>query len=283
VLKAKINPHPVSESVRRVSLRRLRQRPKSVKQNCESSLLDFYKKPVVDLSIVFGYKDARPALFVGDRYEKSALVERLLEPCVSTDRACGFTRDRAQEPEMLSRIILGPDDKPKTIRIRITESSVGPNDEANRSDPEQSRQSSHARQAFIEGLSHAEAVFYIGHARNGGGPDFSPPQIRKDGHVDYSWYESRRPGLSELLKDLKASAHPPQLLGLFSCFADRHFSKQIRSAAPGVALLTSSGWLYYQDALSQVASALDDLFSLRCPGGVEGLNGFFPKSLPQAN
>src|SRR5690606_18334478 len=41
---------------------------------CHRAYARLYKNDIVDMRLVFGYKDARPARFVADRYERAAIV-----------------------------------------------------------------------------------------------------------------------------------------------------------------------------------------------------------------
>ena len=49
--------------------------------SCRKAYDRFFAGPSVDVRVVFGYKDARPARFVADRYERLLLLSRLLRRC----------------------------------------------------------------------------------------------------------------------------------------------------------------------------------------------------------
>ncbi len=239
---------------------------------CLSTYQNFYRKSEVELKIVFGYKDSRPARFVGDRYERAHLVRRLVD--------LGFTRDPLDD-DLFATQITGPDQQLKTVKLRLLSSSVGPDDEMNRKNPYQRYQSEIAETAFLSGLAQADAVFYNGHSRDGGGPDFEPPLFNPSNHhVAYYWYRSHQPGLKKMLKALKASEKKPELIGLFSCSSSGHFGGAVQQAAQS-GLIGTSSLLYYSDALEGLVQTIEGLLKMKCQADFHPLGtqliGFFPK------
>src|SRR4051812_11465617 len=69
--------------------------PGFASEACRRRYLSFYEKPEIDVKIVFGYKDARPARFVADRYERAVFIQRLVRECKGENFACGFRRGEA--------------------------------------------------------------------------------------------------------------------------------------------------------------------------------------------
>jgi hypothetical protein len=186
----------------------------------------------------------------------------------------------------------------------VVQSSVSNDDEDNRKNPFQRWQSTYAEQQFYTGLQEADVVFYDGHSRNGGGPDFFAPRLTKAGTVDFSFYEKNTPGLSKVVRYLKLARHregKPQLLGLFSCSSSDHFKKEILAANDKVGgqlgLISSTQLLYYMDAIKSLGKALDAVLTQKCEAAFqtslrEGsvsrststgseLTGFFPKPNPK--
>jgi hypothetical protein len=200
---------------------------------------------ILDLRVVFGYKDTRPARFVGDRYEANYILMKLEE--------MGFARD----PEDDDLLVMSERRFPPRpeIRLKLVHSSASPDDQANRRNPWQEHLSKAAEEEFVSGLRAASAVFYVGHSRVGGGPDFWPPRLRRDGHVDYDWYKRKKPGMESVLRGL-AGETPLKFLGLYSCSSGPHFEKMVAKAAPQVRLETTSEVLYYVDSLRKVLAGL---------------------------
>ena len=150
----------------------------------------------------------------------------------------------------------------QTFYLMILHSSVGPDDDANRRNPHQAWQSNATRSAFIQALQTADIVFYNGHSRSGGGPDFEPPRLDSSNHTDYAWYRKQQPGLKLLADTLAGHPESPlRCLGLFSCASEQLFAERITKANRGVKLLSSSKLLYFSDALGESLAALSEALS----------------------
>lgn len=241
--------------------------PASKQSACLSAYVRLFSGPVVKISIVLGYKDARPARFVGDRYERFMLESYLLAPCPSPLEACGFLRDPS-DADRFTKQIVGPDGKMRTVDLRVHHSSAGPDDEENRVDPYQTHLSQEAHRAFFAAFQDSDIVFYNGHSRDGGGPDFLPPRLRKDGSIDFSIYQRLKEGERALLDALTPQARV-KLLGVFSCKSTKHFSKEIEKKKRGLALLTQQKLLYYTDALRSLLGALSGILEMRCESDLD--------------
>jgi hypothetical protein len=238
--------------------------PKFATAECRAGYDRLYGGPALEFRIVFGYKDARPARFVADRYERMMLVERLVADCKGTDTVCGFHRDE-KETDLFTKQMTGPDGKPRAVHLRVASASAGADDVENRTDPFQENQSRFAEALYLEGLEHADVVLYNGHSRDGGGPDFRPPRLR-DGHVDYGWYRSEMSGIGLTLDRLRIARGPPplELLGILSCASTKHFLDKIHAVRPGLALLTSPKLLYFSDAFESTVASLGSVLRMRC-------------------
>lgn len=228
----------------------------------------------VGVRISFGYKDARPARFVGDRYERLYLLQRLLKPCESgEDLACGFERDK-RDLNLFTKTVSTENKEKILIRLNITASAASPDDEDNRKNPYQKHLSETALDNFLEGVQSAEAVFYVGHSRDGGGPDFKPPRLTKEHHVAYAWYRKHEPGLNLMLEHLKTDEkkeRSPFKLGLLSCVSTQLFEKKIRQATDKVTPVTVPKLIYYSEALEILLKELSDFIHLK-------INDYAPKS-----
>lgn len=216
--------------------------------------------------VAFGYKDARPARFVADRYERLYLIQSLVKPCeTNQDLICDFKRDKNDLNIFTKRIRTSEGESP-LLRLYITASAAGPDDDDNRLNPYQNHLSKASRFNFMEGLRSAEAVFYIGHSRDGGGPDFNPPQLRDDMYVDYPWYRKNKPGLGLVLKNLKApkkTKRSPFKLGLLSCDSTQHFEKTLKGASKIAKVITVPRLIYYSDALKMLEDEISKYIRLK--------------------
>jgi hypothetical protein len=232
---------------------------------CRQTYLTFYKNPKVDVKVVFGYKDARPARFVADRYERMIFIQRLTQECRGKNFACGFTRSKS-DADLLTKKIAGPDGLGREIFLRAIPSSAGPDDEENRVDPFQKWRTRYANLAFQKGLTTADALIYNGHSRAGGGPDFAPPRLSSDLDVDFAWYKKNEPGFTPIIKTLETSPSKLKLLGLYSCASSKHFLDRVRKAKPDLGLITSPRLIYFSDALESSIESVSSLLAMKCEG-----------------
>lgn len=218
------------------------------------------------IGIVFGYKDARPARFVGDRHERLALVQKVLSDCKPGESLCGFKRD-PHDADLFAKSIALPEGKTLQVSLSVVHSSVGSDDSSNRSNPFQAWQSSYAEKTFLKGLVSSDVIFYNGHSRFGGGPDFRAPVLLKSGEVDAGHYRKQKAGLKGIQKQIQQS-HSDSVLGLFSCSSSQHFLQKLRKSLPkghSMALISSERTIHYSEALEESTSALSSLLKLQCP------------------
>lgn len=241
---------------------------------CLTMEKSLYAKNTLKIRMIFGYKDARPARFVGDRHERLAFIERISATCDSHSKEpCGFIRSHDNADLFMKKLkIKGKD---RRVLLWVVNSSVGTDDQENRDDPFQRWKSKYAEDAFLTGLSNADVVMYDGHSRFGGGPDFGSPKLAADGTVDPSSYQTDRPGLTKMITALKdsrkgsasAKANPfsrLKVLGLFSCSSSQHFTEEIHDVSK-TGVVSSKVLMYYSDALRESISTLGDVLSGQCP------------------
>lgn len=232
--------------------------------DCASHPAYAEQKGTVQISILFGYKDTRPSRFVADGFERASLVQQFLKPCRDLNTyACGFTQD----PDELYQFHkdLMRQGKSYQARLRIVPSSLGPDDEENRALPQQILHSRATEKEFLQALNQDDAVFYIGHSRDGGGPDFAAPKLTLDGHVDYPFYVRQKRGLEKMLHALeqRPSEHP-LLLGMMSCSSSEHFAAALLEKHEKLTLISSGVLIYYTDALANTWRSVDQFLGARC-------------------
>jgi hypothetical protein len=120
-------------------------------------------------------------------------------------------------------------------------------------------------------MQSADAVFYNGHSRDGGGPDFSPPRLGPGKHPDYNWYKENRKGLAEMTSALSQAKAGPKIIGMFSCASNLLFSKRILGAKKNLGLISNEKLLYYSDALQNSLDALSALLAMKCQHDFEAV------------
>ncbi len=232
--------------------------------DCIHRYKQLFSEPELKVSVFFGYKDARPQRYVGDRYERARLVQKVTRKC-GRDDLCGFERS-PDDANLFYKNITLPWGSEKRVILEIADSSVAADDQANRNNPFQHFKSAKTREAFHKALTSSHVIFYNGHSRAGGGPDFYPPKINSTGKVLYTEYREQQQGFMDVLEvmgreSLKSRA---QLLGLFSCKSSQHFTNELKKERPDLALISSPSLIYYQDALENTAQALSALLRQEC-------------------
>lgn len=207
-------------------------------------------------------------------------------PCSEGLAACGFIQDPLN-PHVLTRKVRFPDGRDVDVSVEIRHSSLTPfyhvNTQARAA--EQKALTASTSDFFFGGVHAADVLLYIGHARNGGGPDFAPPPLTKDRRVDYSHYKKSRPGISQLLKEMQAPGSKPLLIGLLNCLTEHHFGKNLRQVTESTGSKTGfvltngfdaskrSHLTDYDDAMKGSLAIVDGLMKMQCLSGFqEGLD-----------
>ncbi len=251
------------------------RRPNSIRSSspaqnggtCSQFYHDLYSHDAIKIRMVFGYKDARPARFVGDRHERLAFINSLTAPC-KTGQACGFVRS-PENADLFAKDLQVELGRKVRVMVWVVNSSVGSDDEENRHDPLQLWRSHYAQAAFESGLSDTDILFYDGHSRFGGGPDFAPPHLNSKGEVDPAYYTNVRPGVQRLNEKLQAmnkkgaKKSKLKLLGLYSCSSSQHFTQDVRRYS-NVKMISSSNLVYFSDALDESLKKISQVMERKC-------------------
>lgn len=219
---------------------------------------------VVELTLAFGYKDTRPTRFVGDRYERIFLIEKVIEPCDgSQNSACGFKRD-GDDSALFYREVTLKNGERVHLQLTIFASSIGPDDDLNRISEYQTFISKEAEKNFLESLHTSSVIIYIGHSRDGGGPDFFPPKITSTKNIDYKWYRKQRPGLVKIKKEIASipDGTKPKTLAILSCNSDTYFNSTNLIADKKLEVHTTDGLIYFKDALDAAIEEVSDSIKL---------------------
>ena len=202
----------------------------------------FYSGNTLEITMALGYYDNRPFNGVQDGPQQMELERMLMTGCGPNQYACGFRKVPAPANAFSNsfiKVIKGPDNRPREIHIKIFHASETINDDVNRLSDAQVIRSRLAEDAFKSALRNSDIIFYMGHSRDGGGPDFDPPRLLGNNHVDYPWYHQNRGDFRELLAEIDAASRPPKLLGLLSCLSNMHFAAAIRRTSPTTGLMVS--------------------------------------------
>jgi hypothetical protein len=245
---------------------------------CIQRYLKIYENPIVDMRLVFGYKNNDLTGGVDDGTMRGAVIDRLTAPCppaAANVFACGFRRDR-DDAEIFYKDVVSPRGERRLVKLAIVQSSYSNRDSQNRKENQQAqeRQSAHARQIFLDGLKSADVVLYNGHSRDSGGPDFSPAVLNAAGHTNYAWYHTHRVGLNDMTQALKKPGkHTASVIGLLSCYSERFFYHHLKQLAPDSGFLMTRGYSWWPDEPATIIGALNGLLGQVCePGFSKGVN-----------
>lgn len=202
------------------------------------------KNDAINISVGIGYNDQRPDNFVWDEYLTRLISFTLLAPCKNIfNKNCGF-KPISWTPNfvILSKEIWDN----KQLIVTLFFSALSTNDELNRKNPKQIESSQSAQQQFYNSLGNADFAFYLGHSRNGGGPDFYPPKIMDNLHTDYKWYNQTQLQKTEMIRVLEKlpANKKPALVGLLGCSSQLHFYKKLKEASPTTAFILSKNAIY---------------------------------------
>lgn len=220
-------------------------------KSCSDVYDDIFRDGVMRITLAFGYHDNSPSTLDGRHY--SYVFDALTRSCPSSQSTlCGFhvvSGSESGHSAVLAKEISfgrGGDRRRVRIQFNLAHAADSEDDDANlvggQASPRQRAISRMVEDLFFGGVSGVKAdgsaqdkcdiCGYYGHARNGGGPDFSPvPYAWRDskGEPDYSYYLSRRTGYRRLLASLeRAGDEPPKMVSLMACYSHKHFwSKKI--------------------------------------------------------
>jgi hypothetical protein len=226
------------------------------------------KEPVgIDMRLLFGYMDNVGE--VDDFYAGVASMAVLTSDCEPGLFACGFKRD-PKDMQMLRKTIqvLGPDGKlrRRVIKLKLAWSSVRSDEKLNRGAfAEQQRERTGVMEReWVDGLQKSDVLLYVGHAREGGGPDFGPPKVNpKTRRTDFDWHRKNGPGVKVMEETLARSEKTPKILGLFACYAQDHWSEKLKKAAPRSGLIMT-GDSEFEAIVGQAIATIDSTLGLRC-------------------
>lgn len=233
---------------------------------CQHFYQDMLKDKNFEITYAHGYSDASEGKETFDNYYKSLLIKKITSPCSAYNKACGFVRS-ADDAERFEKNVINPDGNLQKVTLVITHSSISSDNHKNEQDPKQKYQSEHAKNIFGNGIRNSKVVFYDGHSRDGGGPDFSPPKLLGDGHTNYDWYHVNKPGTKFMLEVLKEDEIKLKFLSMFSCSSNIHFYKKVSLANPEVGFIGTDDLLYFSDQTSY--RVIDDLLGFRCLDKIE--------------
>lgn len=195
----------------------------------------------------------------------------LLAPCVvgSPQRLCGFVETGVPSMGLIrlsKKITILDREIDFVVQLSQASASESFADNQGLLRERQSQLTAQSELNYFGGFNSADAVFYNGHSRNGGGPDFKPPVLKEsDRKVDYDgYYRIRREGISRVIEALRSPPHSQQIVGFFSCYAQRHFHRDLTRQNPAQKLILSSDTIDYLDTLLASMGYLEGMMRGYC-------------------
>lgn len=281
-------------------------------ESCQQRYNKIFADGEMNINISFGYADSGGHTFDQDLFH--ATYSALTRKCEHNwDFVCGFTDatgitlnsflNLVQESNVkLFRYISVPNKEgeiqQKLVNINLSYSSEDADDDMANFDngrPKQ-RQNELTRQSennFFGSIAGTywkpcDICIYWGHARNGGGPDFSPVPLgwrKSNGKPNYDFYEAQRTNYKKLLLAMKkAEADPPSMVALFACYSHTHFyeyktcinevdpecvKKSLADYSDKTAMLLTSKFSYFQNWEKNLGTLLDNVLGLKCQSQIQ--------------
>lgn len=180
---------------------------------------------------------------------------------------CGFTASQNHFGEIVLQKDFVLFSRTLKMQITLTKASATEFFQKNKNEKaeDQKRATEVSERNFFDGLRTADIIFYNGHSRVGGGPDFSPPVLNRNNKPDYrGYYQIQRPGLSRLLKEINDRPDSDFILGLFSCSSHRHFFKDLSTVKKDLKLVLSRDTISYFDSLYASMGLIEGMMHGAC-------------------
>jgi hypothetical protein len=153
------------------------------------------------------------------------------------------------------------------VRITLTHASASEFFERNKTDlaDRQKALTLQSEENFFGGLKRADIVFYNGHSRNGGGPDFTLPVLTAEKKTNYKgYYEIKKAGIKRTMAALALNPDEGPVVGFFSCYARLHFYDTFMKANPKQKVILSEDTINYMDAFEGSLGYLEGMLRGSC-------------------
>lgn len=252
---------------------RLSNLPPDQRAACQNRYNGILKDGVIDIRIALGYFDWTTGATVGnygispsmDLGAYTAIKDLLTDSCFGNIKFCGFRQD-PRNPYVFTRTVtIFGQQYPARVEMHFASATEYYSSNIGKYSREQQERTQFMDDFFASALQNADATFYFGHSRNGGGPDFAPPRLTRANKVDYDgYYEVYRPGFKKVLSALSDSSKQTKIFGLMSCDSRDHFLKKLRAAAPHTGVITSTAVLNVDEVYTAMLGASDALLRGQC-------------------
>jgi hypothetical protein len=191
----------------------------------------------------------------------------LTRGCKGDLQFCGF---KEVSRGVYAKKVKSPSGRKIRATIEVRDSSVTPEHQVNVG-PLRNHQEAKSLATtawFFGNVGSADLVVYNGHSRKGGGPDFTPPKLRSNLHVDYDWYQAKTPGMNRLLSALQGPQKPAAVL-MMSCNSVKLFEKSIARTAPGVGFAGTNAIIPGDIPNRAAMAGMDSFLKFQCQSGFQ--------------
>ncbi|WP_038170158.1 hypothetical protein [Verrucomicrobium sp. BvORR106] len=230
-----------------------------------------------DIRVVFGYDNSADIRHVNDPFRAEHFMDYLkkagykpVEPTEEKREQLGVTADARN-----LRLFEGLGTNGRRLNIAMIWSARTTSFARNIGAEylEQVKYSEEALKFMQKAASEAEVMLYVGHSREGGGPDTFPPEIKPDGvkylhRVDYTPYRNTRPGLASLSSSLSKSKDKPYIVSWASCKSDVHFAgwfkKVLAQKEHDTSLIMSTRFTTFHPWIAEIADNDEGLMATVC-------------------
>lgn len=249
---------------------------------CLPAFRNIVKKKHMDIRYALGYFDdsetGKERVWGGINYGIAPSLDIdvfhsmrrfLTSPCKNTQqKACGFSElgDPQKGKVVLHKNLIYFGEE-ITVSLSLTHASASESFLENTGvrKYQQKELTLQSEENYFEGIGVADVVFYNGHSRNGGGPDFNPPRLNRLNKPNYEgYYKIKKPGITRVLQKIKASKNKDFILGFFSCYSNLHFYKALTQTNPKQKLILSMEEIDYFDTLKASMGYLEGILRGQC-------------------
>lgn len=237
----------------------------------------FADDQVADVRIIFGYDNSADVRHVNDPFRAEYLLEYLkksgylpVAPDDTMRKKLGVTGEAKN-----LRVFEGAGLHGRRLQVSLIWSARTTSFARNIGSEyvEQIKCSEEALSFMQKAAEDAEVMMYVGHSREGGGPDTFPPEIKRGGgeslhRVDFAPYRANRPGLAALAGHFGKNKHKPCIVSWASCKSDNHFAGWMKRVMAGkehdTSLLLSTRFTTYHAWIAEIADNDEGLMATVC-------------------
>jgi hypothetical protein len=212
----------------------------------------------MEIDIFLGYYDNSPEDYVVNFRQMYEIYQELTKPCAQ-DTVCGFVMDPSNRAKFTKTV--QQNGKSVSIQLTIHNPAIHQFNSYNHTQVQRD-QSHRTEQEFKERLGHGEAVFYLGHSRYGGGPDFRVPVLTGAWEVDADYYRRETPGVKLLEEGLRGGG--AKLYAALSCDSIAYFARQVRRSSPRTLFIGTTLTPSYEENMALFFSTLGTTITGDC-------------------